>query len=284
MSMLARITVLWVLVSAVLLQACSTSKPAMSLQDTSQVVSVPGRIIVDSLKPSENPINVEIKKEEVEESKNLTDELNFSYLKAKSKVVWKSEQNQEHYTVDIRAKKDSIIWINISVAMVSGATGVFTKEKAQFYDKINGKYFSWSYDSLSNVLGFKVDYSIIQSLIVGNEPFKKKNSKVIRENDNFVIQQQEGMVKIDNFVGPNRKLKKLLVKEVASENQMRMDFEDFSSINQFLFPFSSQITLDVVNKQNQLKKTIISIKYSKVELLEEPLTFPFKVPEKYLNK
>lgn len=218
------------------------------------------------------------------DSKSLTDELNFTYLKAKSKVVWKTDNDQENYTVDIRAKKDSIIWINISVSMVSGATGIFTKDLVQFYDKINGKYFSWSYDSLSHVMGFKVDYAIIQSLIIGNEPFKKKNSKVIRENDNFVIQQQEGLVKINNFVGPNRKLKKLLLKEDASENQMRMDFEDFSSINQFLFPFSSQITLDVVNKENQLKKTIISIKYSKVELLEEALTFPFKVPEKYLHK
>lgn len=266
------------------IQSCSTSKSIPSQIDSTALLSIPGPIIVDSLKAILPEVSVEDKKEEVIDAKDLSDELNFKYLKAKSKVVWKTDKDQDHYTVDIRAKKDSVIWINISVAMVSGATGLFTLDQVQFYDKINGKYFSWSYDSLSTVMGFKVDYSIIQSLIVGNEPFKKKNSRVIRENDNFVIQQQDGQVKIDNFVGPNRKLKKLLLKEDTSENQMRMDFEEFASINQFLFPFSSQITLDVKNKENQLKKTIISIKYSKVELLEDPVTFPFKVPEKYLKK
>ncbi len=267
-------------------QSCSSSKTISNAQDSTATLVVPGPLLTDSLnavKPIELKQSSENKEENIDE-KSLSDELNFSYLKAKSKVVWKTENDQDNYTVDIRAKKDSVIWINISVAMVSGATGLFTKDQVQFYDKINGKYFSWSYDSLSTVMGFKVDYSIIQSLIVGNEPFKRKNSKVIRENDNFVIQQQDGLVKIDNFVGPNRKLKKLQLKEDASENQMRMDFEEFASINQFLFPFSSQITLDVKNKENVLKKTIISIKYSKVELLEEPLPFPFKVPEKYLKK
>lgn len=266
-----------------MLQSCSSSKSIPSGVD-SLMKEVPGPAIVDSIKSLPVAANPEIEKSETIDSKTISDELNFTYLKAKSKVVWKTDKDQDHYTVDIRAKKDSIIWINISVSMVSGATGLFTKEQVQFYDKINGKYFSWSYDSLSHVMGFKVDFSIIQSLIVGNEPFKKKNSKVIRENENFVIQQQEGQVKIDNFVGPNRKLKKLMLKEDASDNQMSMDFEEFSSINQFLFPFSSQITLDVKNKENEMKKTVISIKYSKVELLEEPLLFPFKVPEKYLIK
>lgn len=268
---------------AFLLPSCSSQQTLTNQQDSTQV-TIPGPVIIDSLKAVSPEAVKEDKMEESIDAKTISDELNFKYLKAKSKVVWKTDKDQDNYTVDIRAKKDSLIWINISVAMVSGATGLFTNDQVQFYDKINGKYFSWSYDSLSTMMGFKVDYQIIQSLIVGNEPFKKKNSKVIRENDNFVIHQQDGKVTIDNFVGPNRKLKKLLLKEDATENKMRMDFEDFASINQFLFPFSSEITLDVMNKEMELKKTIISIKYSKVELLEEPLTFPFKVPEKYLKK
>jgi len=262
----------------------SCAKQTLSPQiisDSTEVKSQQGIQIVDSLKAVEPEKSSLV--EPVTDSKNISDELSFTYLKAKSKVSWKSDKNTDNYTVDIRAKKDSIIWMNISVSMISGANGLFTKEKVQFYDKINDKYLSWSYDSLSTMLGFKVDFGIIQSLIIGNEPFKKNNSRVIRENENFIIQQEEGKVKIDNFVGPNRKLKKLLMKEDASENKMQLDFEDFSQINQSLFPFSSQITLDVKNKENELKKTIISIKYSKVELLETPLAFPFKVPEKYLK-
>lgn len=217
------------------------------------------------------------------ELKLVTEDLNFNYLKAKSKIVWKTQQSQDTYTVDIRMKKDSLIWVNISQTGITGATGLFSKNKVQFYQKINGEYFNLTYDSVSVVMGFKVDYLILQSLIVGNQPYKKNNSRVIRENENIILKQQEGRINIDNMVGPNRKLKKLLVNDVPTSNKMTMDFEEFTMLNQVLFPFSSQINLDVKDKDNKNVNTLITIKYSKVELLDTPLEFPFKVPEKLLN-
>ena len=217
------------------------------------------------------------------ELKLAPDDLNFNFLKAKSKIVWKTQQNQDTYTVDIRMKKDSLIWVNISQSGFTGATGLFSKNKVQLYQKINGEYFDLTYDSVSVMMGFKVDYSILQSLIVGNQPYKKNNSRVIRENENIILKQQEGRINIDNMVGPNRKLKKLLVNDVPTSNKMTMDFEEFTMLNQVLFPFSSQINLDVKDKDNKNVNTLITIKYSKVELLDTPLEFPFKVPEKLLN-
>lgn len=217
------------------------------------------------------------------ELKLVTEDLNFNYLKAKSKIVWKTQQSQDTYTVDIRMKKDSLIWVNISQTGITGATGLFSKSKVQFYQKINGEYFNLTYDSVSVVMGFKVDYLILQSLIVGNQPYKKNNSRVIRENENIILKQQEGRINIDNMVGPNRKLKKILVNDVPTSNKMTMDFEEFTMLNQVLFPFSSQINLDVKDKDNKNVNTLITIKYSKVELLDTPLEFPFKVPEKLLN-
>ena len=217
------------------------------------------------------------------ELKLAPDDLNFNFLKAKSKIVWKTKQNQDTYTVDIRMKKDSLIWVNISQSGFTGATGLFSKNKVQLYQKINGEYFDLTYDSVSVIMGFKVDYSILQSLIVGNQPYKKNNSRVIRENENIILKQQEGRINIDNMVGPNRKLKKLLVNDVPTSNKMTMDFEEFTLLNQVLFPFSSQINLDVKDKDNKNVNTLITIKYSKVELLDTPLEFPFKVPEKLLN-
>ena len=217
------------------------------------------------------------------ELKLAPEDLNFNFLKAKSKIVWKTQQNQDTYTVDIRMKKDSLIWVNISQSGFTGATGLFSKNKVQLYQKINGEYFDLTYDSVSVMMGFKVDYSILQSLIVGNQPYKKNNSRVIRENENIILKQQEGRINIDNMVGPNRKLKKLLVNDVPTSNKMTMDFEEFTLLNQVLFPFSSQINLDVKDKDNKNVNTLITIKYSKVELLETPLEFPFKVPEKLLN-
>ncbi len=218
------------------------------------------------------------------DQQSATDDLNFTYLKAKSKVVWKTKDNSDTYIVDIRMKKDSIIWANISVSMISGAAVLFTKERVQFYHKINNEYTNLTYDSLSTSLGFKVNYDLIQNMIVGNQPYKKNNTRrVVRENENFLVKQQEGHIEVNNWVGPNRKLKKLSVSDLPSSNKMTLDYEDFANLNSAIFPFSSSITLDVKNKENQVNQTLITIKYSKVELLDTPLEFPFKVPAKLLK-
>jgi len=260
-----------------LLQACgkkiaSTPQAAPAVMDT---------LVIETGKDT---IRISVPKPEIkEEPKVIIEDFNFNYLKAKSKIVWKTAKDQDTYTVDIRMKKDSTIWVNISQSGFTGATGLFTKDLVQFYQKINNEYYQFSYDSLSVKMGFKVDYGILQSLIVGNQPFKRNNSRMIRENENIILKQQEGRINIDNMVGPNRKLKKLLMNDVPTNNKMTMDFEEFTELNQVLFPFSSQINLDVKDKNNKNVNTLITIKYSKVELLDTPLEFPFRVPQKLLN-
>jgi hypothetical protein len=256
---------------------------------TGSVVQVAQQLPVDTIRvdlPSDT-----IKKEDPkpivsneQDSKEAADDLVFSFLKAKSRVAWKSGNNTDHYAVDIRVKKDSIIWVNISQSGLTGATGLFSQDRVQFYQKISGEYYNLTYDSLSTMMGFRIDYRMLQSLIVGNQPFKKNNSRVIRENENIIIKQDSGRIMIDNMVGPNRKLKKLLVRDEPSNNKLTLDFEEFTNLNQVIFPFSSQITLDVKNKEDKRVTTVIQIKYSKVELLDTPLDFPFRIPAKFLKK
>lgn len=238
---------------------------------------------VDTIRIDSTPV-AEVKPVEIVDLQSASDDLNFTYLKAKSKVVWKTGTNTDNYVVDIRMKKDSIIWANISVSMISAAAVLFTKDRIQFYHKINNEYTNLTYDSLSTSLGFKVNYDLIQNMIVGNQPYKKNNTRrVIREDENFLVKQQEGRVEVNNWVGPNRKLKKISVKDLPSSSKLTLDYEDFATLNSAIFPLSSSITLDVKNKENQFNQTLITIKYSKVELLESPLEFPFKVPAKLLK-
>lgn len=263
----------------VLVQACKTGSVVQVAQqmpvDTVRVV-----LPIDTIQHEEPKPSVTDERD----SKESADDLSFSYLKAKSRVAWKSGNNTDNYSVDIRVKKDSIIWVNISQSGLTGATGLFGQDRVQFYQKISGEYYNLTYDSLSTMMGFRIDYRMLQSLIVGNQPFKKNNSRVIRENENIIIKQDSGRIKIDNMVGPNRKLKKLLVRDEPSSNKLTLDFEEFTNLNQVIFPFSSQITLDVKNKDDKRVTTVIQIKYSKVELLETPLEFPFRIPAKFLKK
>ena len=93
------------------------------------------------------------------------------------------------------------------------------------------------------------------------------------------MKQKEGRVTIDNYVGEvDRKLRKVMLEdELPTKRKMTLNFEDFTTLNQYLFPYTSILTLDVQSPNDQkFYQTLIQLRHTKVELLEQPLDFPFK--------
>ena len=88
---------------------------------------------------------------------------------------------------------------------------------------------------------------------------------------------------VENYIGENdRKLKRLMVTEQPTKNALRLDYEDFNALNNFLFPYSSLVTLDYKSQADgQFYQTLIQIKHNKVELLDKDPGFPFTIPPKY---
>ena len=257
----------------------SASLPSI---DSVNVAIVNPPVIVDSaVVVPNNPVKVV----ENEEDKVKIDEIDFKYLKAKAKVTYKTPNDGRTVTVDIRMKKDSLIWMNISQFGITGATALFNKDVVKFYNKIEGDYNEYTYVDFSEKFNFNITYDILQSLIVGNRPFKKNKSRVVRENEYYLLKQEQDRVLIDNYIGENKKLKKLLLTQSDTNNKLTLDFDDFTMLNQYLFPNSSLITVDYKSNEDQkMYQTVVNIKHTKVELLDTPLEFPFKVPEKLLKK
>ncbi len=230
-------------------------------------------------------VDVPVKMAENEVDKLKIEDIDFKYLKAKAKVSYKTPDDSKSFTVDIRMKKDSLIWMNISVIGITGATALFDRNLVKLYNKIEGEYNEYTYADFSEKFKFNISYDILQSLIVGNRPFKKNKSRVVRENEYYLLKQEQDKVLIDNYIGENKKLKKLLLTQEDTNNKLTLDFNDFTMLNQYLFPNSSLITVDYKSNEDQkMYQTVVNIKHTKVELLETPLEFPFKVPEKLLKK
>lgn len=280
-------TLILLLVSTLFFTSCkrrqinkTANVPAVT--DSTNVVSMDS-ISIDSAKVI--IANVPVKMAENEEDKVKIEDIDFRYLKAKAKVSIKTPKESQNVNVDIRMKKDSLIWMNVSALGFSVATALFNKDVVKLYDKFHGEYNEYTYTDFAEKFKFNVNYDILQSLIVGNRPFKKNKSRVVRENEYYLLKQEQDKVLIDNYIGENKKLKKLLLTQEDTNNKLTLDFNDFRMLNQYLFPNSSLITVDYKsNEDHKMYQTVVNIKHTKVELLETPLEFPFKVPEKLLNK
>ncbi len=215
-------------------------------------------------------------------------ELDFKYLTAKSKVSFKSkEQDIKNASVTIRMKKDSLIWFTVGQLGLTGARGLITRDSVTIVNILQREVYQYSFAELSEKFGVELNYNLLQSLIVGNLPVKRsRRDRVSNERDFFLLRQDEGKIMVDNYIGRrDRKLKKLEVKEQATSNALKLEFEDFTALNSFLFPYTSLITLDYKSSADQQSyQTLIQFKHQKVDLPDEAPGFPFSIPSRYERK
>jgi len=266
------------------LTACHKPRHKTQTAQNSDATAV---VLIDSLKklPSDSAALTIADPEDI---KLHVADIDFKYLTAKSKISFKSkDQDINDANVGMRIKKDSIIWLYVSKLGFEAVRAVLKQDSVFVMDKIHGEYFSYSYPQLSQKFNFGLSYNLIQSILIGNMPIPRQpNQKFKKEKDYFMLRQQEGKIVIDNYIGEkNRRLKKLMATDQPSKTSLTLDYEDFTELNSFLFPYTSLLKLDYQSVQDQqFYQTVFKIKHQKIEITDQKLEFPFVVPAKYKQK
>ncbi|MCF2501591.1 DUF4292 domain-containing protein [Dyadobacter chenhuakuii] len=214
--------------------------------------------------------------------------ISFDYLVAKSKVDFESKSSDFNNTnINIRMKKDSIIWLSVTGVGFEVARGLITRDSIVFMDKIHKDYFVFNYEQLSKQYNFDLNFALLQSVIIGNLPFPQQpDARFVKENEFYVLKQIVERLEVDNYIGENNlKLSRLKATELPTQNTFTLDYSDFKEVKSFLFPFTSHIDLNVKSqKDQQVRQTTMHIKHSKVDLVTENPGFPFSVPASYKRK
>ena len=130
------------------------------------------------------------------------DEVQFEYLSIKSKIDFQEASSSKNATALIRLKKDSIMWFNLSGTLgVQGLRVIMTSDSVKMINRVDNEYLLMNYDDLSEEFNFKIDFSIIQAMILGEMPKGMQEGETItKERDRFVIHQTFGDIYIDNYI------------------------------------------------------------------------------------
>jgi len=225
---------------------------------------------------------------EAEELKVKVEDIDFKYLIAKSKISFKSkDQDIDNANVTMRMRKDSLLWLQVVVGPIEAMRALITRDSIKIIDRYSKTYYLYDFSTLSKKFDFQLSFDLIQSILVGNMPIpKKQGDRFKREKDFFMLRQEEGKIMVENYIGgQNRRLKKLMLTEQPTKNSLTLDYEDFTQLNNYLFPYSSLMQLDYESKDDKKRyQTVFRIKHQKVELSEKPLTFPFSIPSRFERK
>lgn len=225
----------------------------------------------------------------------LENQMEFDYLSAKFSFVYEQDKNKTNLRGQLRIKNDSLIWISITPALgIEAARVLLTNDSVKFINRLNKTYFSGKYELIDSLLNTTIDYSLLQSMLVGNDLTQYDVNKFRSSVDNgmyrMTIRERRKIKRyirkgeIDTrvlvqqiWLDPETfRIARIDVKEQGEEDNKKLQvyYSDYIEVDGQLFP--SKVRIEITAQ----KSVIIDVSFNKT-ILNKQLSFPFKIPSKY---
>lgn len=232
----------------------------------------------------EQKMQVKISEEEILKKNAIaslaTSDFNYNFLSSKAKVKINREGKDFSLTFNIRMQKDEQIWISVNaIGGIEVARALLNKDSVRLLDRLNKQYIVKDYLYLSELLNTKVDFFLLQDLMLGNNP---KNLEYINasfsQSENLYI--FEGLKDFLNYTINTRKEDSKLVYIQLKDSRdtkknVNVNYGGFKLVENTNFPF---LISSVASSEKE--SLSLNLEYVKVEKVEK-LEFPFNVPKKF---
>lgn len=204
---------------------------------------------------------------------------NFSSLSARLKVHYHSPKNNQSFVLNLRMKKDSIIWLSASLFGIEGVRAILTKDSIKLIDRLNKQYIAQPIAYLQRTVNIQnISFSTLQDIIVGNVLYYQNTSKATSRIDSsyYLLSAITGNFLNNIWLNTGTyKMARNFVQDQAYNQSIDINYADYNSVDKQLFPFKRTIHI----KRGYFSSTA-NLDFSKVEI-NKKVSFPFKVPEKY---
>ncbi len=210
------------------------------------------------------------------------EEIDFEYLHGKARMVLKDGNKEREVKANIRVRKDSVIWMNFTVIGVQGGRALINQDSITVISNVDKEYFVFDYKELSKRFNFEINYKVIQSAMLGNLLMERKAEDTVEQKSaTYLLSQTADHVDVLNYISAaTMKIQKVELKESNTHNSLTINYGDFQPVGNKLFPYNGTINLFYKAAAGLLNTTII-FEYTKAEVGDKELRFPFNIPKKY---
>jgi hypothetical protein len=210
------------------------------------------------------------------------EQIDFEYLHGKARMILKDGNKEREVKANIRVRKDSVIWMNFTVIGVQGGRALINQDSITIISNVDKEYFVFDYKELSRRFNFEINYKVIQSAMLGNLLMDRQAEDTVEQKSaTYLLSQSLGHVKVMNYIAASTmKIQKVELKEGDTHNSLTINYGDFQPVGNKLFPYNGTINLFYKTAAGLLNTTII-FEYTKAEVGDKELRFPFNIPKKY---
>mgnify|MGYP000123765437 CR=1 FL=1 len=228
-------------------------------------------------------------------SRMVENQMEFDYLNAKFTLIYEQEKNKTNLRGQLRIKEDSLIWMSFTPALgIEAARVLLTNDSIKFMNRLNKEYFTGKYELVDSLLKTTIDYSLLQSMLIGNDLTQYDVNKFKSSIDNglycMTIRERR---KIKKYIRQGEIDTRVLVQQIwldpetyriaridvkeqgeTSNNKLRVHYQDYITVDGQLFP--SKMRIEVVSNNS----IFIDVEFNKV-VINNQVSFPFRIPSKY---
>jgi hypothetical protein len=212
-------------------------------------------------------------------------EIDFDYFQGKARMVMRDGVKERDVKANIRIRKDSVIWMTFSVIGVQGGKALINKDSITIVSTVDKEYFVFEYPELSRRYNFEINYDVIQAAMLGNLINDRRETDQVEQlTSMFVLKQQAETISVLNYVNAaSMKVEKVEMTESNTNNSLVLDYANFQPVANKVFPYNGTISLLYKSVTGLLNTTVI-FEYSKAEVGDKELKFPFNIPKKYVRR
>lgn len=210
--------------------------------------------------------------------------LNYQWLSYRINLLYKdydSKKEKISASAFFVNKKDSIIYLTISKLGIEGIRVVITPDSVKFLNHLNSSYYSGDYSFLEKMLGFKVNFYLLQAIFLGEDVSGfDANFLYSKDNNIHVYTSTSRKNKTMNLtvsqilkINSDSKIIENNITELSMQSSINMRYWDFFPFEKHYFFQQADI---IIPKENIL----LELKLRNIKINEQGPT-SIRIPAKY---
>ena len=176
--------------------------------------------------------------------------------------------------LSFRMKKGEAIWLSAPLGM---AKALITKDKVQFYNKLDNTYFEGDYTISEKYLGVHLGFEALENLLLGQLLFRDRHTTLAPDGERYKGELKKDALGLSFFLNTAFRMDSLLIVQEEKTQQERSlsAAYTYQTVEGQLFPLSLLLQGSQGGEQVQL-----SLQFSALQR-NVAVRFPYSVPSGY---
>ncbi|HEY9561952.1 MAG TPA: DUF4292 domain-containing protein [Anseongella sp.] len=205
-------------------------------------------------------------------------DLSFSWFAARGKASIQTGSRNYQVSLNLRMQKDKVIWASVTAILgLEVARAMITPDSILFFNRLERTYVSQDFDYLKEHVHPGISFDLLEAALTGNAPgyLMEQKAQLWRTSGGYRLEGAEAFFTYLLNFNKDFKVQHIFIHEEKDEGDFKVDYHNFETRNGKRVPTAVVFASDTEKENLKIQLTYDTF------TLNEPQSFPFRVPGRY---